>query len=624
MSSKDDTPSNRRSTVNVTILASTVGCLLAAPTSAMQPALSTDPLIGIWGMEMSLGPMLHGELTVHRGTNGWYARMASVETHFAPTGDSVRFAFAANMGEFRGVLLKGHRAIQGFWIQPPMPVLGSAFTTPMTLAAQGGNTWSGNVRPLLPTYSVYLSVQRTASGSLIGVFRNPELNDNARFSQFRVSRIGDSVVFSAGPDSLKPLARVAGTLDSTGAEAMLVKGAAVPTNAAWRLSLRWAPLGRVLTLAPMGEAQAIGLFPRIPYKARYEYVPPMSDSDGWRTRRAAAVGFDESRLAHLVQRVADTLPAAPREPLIHSLLIARHGALVLEEYFRGYERDRPHDIRSVGKTLASILLGVAMKRGVNASPSTPLASLMAQQEPFRNADPRKGRITLAHVMTHSTGLACDDDDDDSPGNENTLQNQTDELDWWKYMMDLSMKNDPGAYYAYCSGTMNLMSAALTNATRTWLPAFFDASIAKPLHFGPYYFNLSPTLQGYLGGGAFLRPRDLLKLGQLYLDGGKWAGDQIVTPAWVTTSTTKQIEWPRRSENVSAGSDGYAWHLNTIKANGREYREYEANGNGGQLLMVLPELDLVVVFTGGNYIGGGVWNRWRNDLLPNAIIPAIVH
>jgi CubicO group peptidase (beta-lactamase class C family) len=344
-------------------------------------------------------------------------------------------------------------------------------------------------------------------------------------------------------------------------------------------------------------------------------------ADGWRTARASDVGMDEQRLAALVQRIADTVPTLIRAPLIHSLLIARHGRLVLEEYFYGHDRDRTHDIRSAGKTFASVLLGVAMMRGVKVAPETPLVSLM-DGAPFANPDPRKGRITLAHLMTHSSGLACDDNDDDSPGNENTMQGQTAQPDYWKYMMDLPMTHDPGAYYAYCSGSMNLMSAALTRATGTWLPAYFDETVARPLQFRRYHFNLTPTREGYLGGGAWLRPRDLLKVGQLYLDGGVWNGTRIVPRAWVERSIAPKISWPSRGENVSAGTDGFAWHLNTIKAAGREYREYEANGNGGQLLMVVPELDLVVVFTAGNYMFGGVWSRFRNDLLPNAIIPAI--
>jgi Beta-lactamase class C and other penicillin binding proteins len=122
--------------------------------------------------------------------------------------------------------------------------------------------------------------------------------------------------------------------------------------------------------------------------------------------------------------------------------------------------------------------------------------------------------------------------------------------------------------------------------------------------------------------VFIRPRDLLKLGQLYLNGGIWNGKRIVPQSWVALSTAKHIEWPYRNQNLSAGTDGYMWHLNAVKSGGREYREYEANGNGGQLLMVFPELDLAIVFTAGNYQNGGVWGRFRDEIVGKAIIPAI--
>jgi CubicO group peptidase (beta-lactamase class C family) len=582
--------------------------LAAAPTLASgQASPRHDALVGIWASETTFGPALAGELTVRRVGDEWRATIMSIETRAPAARDSVRLTFGA-LGELRGRLVDDGRTIRGFWIQPSGVVIGYPFATPLTLVRAQRTTWRGTVSPLPDRYSLYLSVQRAAGGALVGVFRNPELNDLARVSQFRITRVGDSIVFAAGLDTLHPTVRVAGTFDSLS-----------PTTR--QLSLRSSSLGRIITLVPVPDSQAVGLFPRLPYRGTYAYAPPIAERDGWKTARASDVGMDERRLASLVQRIADTVPTLVRVPLVHSLLVARHGRLVLEEYFYGHDRDRPHDIRSAGKTFASVMLGAAMMRGVKIAPETPLAPLL-DGAPFANPDPRKTRITLAHLMTHSSGLACDDNDDDSPGNEGTMQGQTAQPDYWKYMMDLPMTHDPGAYYAYCSGSMNLMSAALTRATGTWLPAYFDETVARPLQFGRYHFNLTPTRQGYLGGGAFLRPRDLLKVGQLYLDGGVWNGARIVPRAWVEQSITPKISWPSRGENVSAGTDGYAWHLNTIRTAGRDYREYEANGNGGQLLMVVPELDLVVVFTAGNYMFGGVWSRFRNDFLPNAIIPAI--
>jgi CubicO group peptidase (beta-lactamase class C family) len=191
-----------------------------------------------------------------------------------------------------------------------------------------------------------------------------------------------------------------------------------------------------------------------------------------------------------------------------------------------------------------------------------------------------------------------------------------------------MAHEPGARYAYCSGNTNLVGGALTIATRTWLPKLFDRAVARPLGFGTYHWNLTPTGDGYLGGGAWLRPRDFLKVGQAYLDGGAWRGRRIVSEEWVGQSTAPRVHISPETTGLSReefgeyygeGDDAYAWHLGAIRAGDRSYRTYEATGNGGQLLIVSPELELVVVFTGGNYRQGGIWSRWRDEFLGAGII-----
>jgi len=122
-----------------------------------------------------------------------------------------------------------------------------------------------------------------------------------------------------------------------------------------------------------------------------------------------------------------------------------------------------------------------------------------------------------------------------------MQSQTAQPDWWKYTLDLPMAHDPGATYAYCSAGINLIGGALTAVTHTWLPEYFDRTVARPLGFGPYYWNLMPSGEGYLGGGAFIRPRDLLKVGQAYLDGGVWRGRRIVPASWVKDSTMSRVK-----------------------------------------------------------------------------------
>lgn len=603
-------------------------CALAASVALVLPraplpaqAAPADSLAGIWTSETVFESSPRGELVVRREGGGWRATLAGAESRFSAAGDSVRFGFPGGRGGFRGALA-ADGTIAGFWLQPSGETedredpggSGQPFATPLVLR-RTGDAWRGTVRPLEDRFTLYLRIFRSEQGTLVGAFRNPEMNSRGRASQFRVTRQGDSVWFSVRPDTTMPEIR---------------HGAAL-VRSPDRLRIFWRDLGRTLELTRRTPAEAAAFFPRPPGEQAYAYRPPPETGDGWRTARAAEVGLDEAALARAVQGVIDGDPAARRPVLMHSLLVARRGRLVLEEYFFGHGRDTPHDMRSAGKTFGSVMLGAAMRDGARLTAESRVYDVLAGMGPFANPDPRKARITLAHLMTHTAGLACNDNDDDSPGNEGTMQSQEAQPDWWKYTLDLPMAHDPGTRYAYCSANSNLVGAALTAGTGTWLPELFRRTVAEPLQFGPWYWNLMPTGEGYLGGGAFLRPRDLLKIGQAFLGGGVWNGRRIVDSAWVALSTAAHAEISPATTGLSAeefgnfygqGLDGYAWHLNPLASGGRSYREYEANGNGGQVLIVVPELELVVVFTGGNYMQGGIWGRWRQEIVGDQIIPAI--
>jgi len=603
-------------------LVAAVGLVVTVSRPPGPSATGSDPLIGIWASETTFGPFLAGELTVTRDASIWRATLSGATSSFDLVGDSVRFAFAGGLGRFRGVLTDDGRAIKGFWLRPSGGIedrtdpggSGQPFASPLVLESAGPGTWRGTVRPLEGRFTLYLRIFRDDDGSLVGAFRNPETNSRGGASRFRVAREGSTVRFSARPDTTRPEIVHTATLVAPD-----------------RLEIFWPDVDGALELARRAPEEALGFFPRPPREPPYAYERPPETGDGWATAAAREVGMEEAALTRLVQRLIETDPAELRPSLIHSLLVARQGKLVLEEYFFGFDRDTPHDLRSAGKTFASVMLGAAMMRGADVAPETPVYDLLAGKGPFVNPDPRKTQITLAHLMTHTTGLACDDNDDASPGNEGTMQSQGQEPDWWKYTLDLPMAHDPGTRYAYCSANMNLMGAALTTATGTWLPELFERTVARPLQFGTYHWNLMPTDEGYLGGGAFVLPRDLLKIGQAYLDGGVWGGGRIVDESWVARSTAPYVEVspattgfdPEQfSEFYAGGVDGYAWHMYGVRSGERTYRDYEATGNGGQVLIVVPKLDLVVVFTGGNYMQGGIWGRWRDEIVGGSIIPAI--
>jgi CubicO group peptidase (beta-lactamase class C family) len=592
---------------------------LLALTSAAVLAQENE-LLGLWASETTFTPALQGELRLIRSGQSWRASIGGAEAQCIAEASSMRCPFSQNRGLYRGALTNGEPGA-GWWVRPSGATedrndpggSGQPFAGRVELRKAGADEWRATVQPLEDRFNLYLRISRNEDGKLVGAFRNPDLNSNGGASFFFVSRAGDTVRFNRSVPN--------------GAE---VRQAATLVRSPDRLKIFWKDLGSELELTRREPAQAAASFPRPPGE-KYAYRKPPENGDGWSTANAREVGLDEAALTRLVQRLIDVDPFVRGAPLIHSLLVTRRGKLVLEEYFFGYSRETPHDTRSAGKTFSSIMLGAAMLQGAKVSPETPIYELLAERGPFANPDPRKSRITLAHLMTHSSGLDCDDYNPDSLGNEGTMTTQRAQSDWWKYTLDLRQVYDPGTHYAYCSANTNLMGGALTAATRTWLPDFFDRSVARPLQFGRYYWNISANGEGYQGGGAFVRPRDLLKIGQLYLAGGTWNGKRIVSADWVKLSTAPHIQITPATTGLSAeefgnsyglGADGFTWHLSELRARDRTYKEYEASGNGGQLVIVVPEADLAVGLTAGNYLQGGIWGRWRDEIVAREILSTL--
>jgi len=182
-----------------------------------------------------------------------------------------------------------------------------------------------------------------------------------------------------------------------------------------------------------------------------------------------------------------------------------------------------------------------------------------------------------------------------------------------------MAFDPGTKAYYCSPEINLLGAVVQKTTRAWLPDYFAKKFAVPMQFGRYAMWLTepPTDTAYMAGGDYFRARDFLKFGQLFLDGGRWHGVPIIDARWLEESAK-----PRTAIEGEIGRYGYGWHVFDATIGGRTYRAINAGGNGGQLLTVIPELDLAIMITAGNYGQYPVWSKFIERTIPDLAAAAV--
>ncbi len=586
-------------------------------TAAMAAPAGDGDIIGLWYYKTYFPVGLKGELTLTRKGDKWRGAIGGMESTGVADGSDLRIDFPQDGAVFRGVLDARGSLERAYWARremtddPRYPEgAAQAYAMPLTAKAAGRNRWRMNVEPLEDPFTLYLNLFRDEAGALKAAMRNPEHNRHGPAMLLDVARDGDNLRLTAPNNDQVVTARVNGD----------------------KIELEAEPVKRTIEMKRSSLAESVQFYARMPGEPRYAYRVPKDVGDGWTIARARDLGVDEAGLERAVHWITDVNPSARRAWMVHSMAVAYRGKLILDEYFYNNAEDIPHDLRSASKTFSSVILGAAMLDGKNISPGTRLTEVMAPLGPFANPDPRKDRITVAHSMTHTTGLPCDDNEEENipPGNEDVLQTQREQPNWWKYMLDLPMAHEPGERYAYCSGGISLTGGALTYATGEWLPALFDRLIARPLQFQRYYWNLMTSGDGYVGGGGVIRTRDFLKIGQAYLDGGVWNGKRIVSEDWVRDSLAPHVQISPETTGVSGARftnnyyevpEGYAWHHISVKSGDKRYQAFHGNGNGGQLLIIVPEFDLAVMFTAGNY-RTGLWNLERDAIVGELIIPAL--
>jgi CubicO group peptidase (beta-lactamase class C family) len=566
-------------------------------------AQSAQDLISIWQATNSFGPALRGPLTLTRSGTEWQAEVAGQRAQVTASGDALACSFAGGQGEFHGILNPKTNEIRGHWIQPATVNSGLRFASPVTLTAYGRNHWRGQVVPLEDKFTFFLVASADENGTVHAFLRNPDRNLGVFLIAERLERDGNAV-------------KLIGHFRNDSVERVLAEGTyrAGEDRSQDRLSLYFPRVGSTFDFSRADGDAASFFYARGKNPGEYHYVQPMAEDDGWPVGTLREAGISEESLKKFIETVVDPPTTSVHDFYIHGILIARHGKLVYEEYFHGFHREKPHDTRSASKSLTATLVGSVIAHGARLSVSTPVYKTIYGDSLPPDLDPRKKAMTVENLLMMASGYYCDDNDPAAPGNEDTMQEQTADPDWYHYTLNVPMNANPGAQPVYCSANPNLLGDVLMHVTGKPLTELFQEHIADPLQIKHYYLDLSPTGEPYMGGGIYWLPRDFMKLGQVMLNGGTWNGKRIVSPEWAHRASSPL-------ENLSTAQYGYLWWSDTYPYKDKMLRAFFAAGNGGQFVIGIPDLDLVVAICAGNY-SDPVRFKIQKELVPQYILPAV--
>jgi len=347
-------------------------------------------------------------------------------------------------------------------------------------------------------------------------------------------------------------------------------------------------------------------------KYGYEYQIPEQLDDGWQTSTLDAEGVDSGRINEMMGKILDG-----DIDNIHGIVVIKNGKLVFEEYFDGFDRKTKHRIFSASKSVTSILIGIAMDQNKLPDVDTNVYELLPEYEGTKWIDQRYD-IKLKHVLTMTAGL--DWSGWDYPGYD--FRSPTRKMfvssDWLKFVLDRKVSDPAGSRYIYNNGLTILLGEVIRESTGEGADIFAEKNLFAPLGITDYRWNKGPKSVLDTAGGLWLKPRDMAKIGYLFLHKGKWYGKQIVSQDWVNESVMDHV-----NQYVFFGTGyGYQWWCGKGKFNERVVETFYAAGHGGQYIFVCPALDCVTVVT-SKWIGNSLGEFRPQMLLVNYILPAIL-
>jgi len=333
------------------------------------------------------------------------------------------------------------------------------------------------------------------------------------------------------------------------------------------------------------------------------------------------VGIDTDKIVKLTKLIlADTFPN------IHSMLLLRHGKLVYENYFAGEDGragyvnhtiDDLHDCRSVTKSFTSACIGIAVKQGYIKSIDEPIFPYFKDYAKYFDAAKRK--ITIRHLLTMTSGFEWDEKITylDPKNSEIQMDKSEDPV---AFILSRKLTSAPGTTWNYCAGSAQLLEEILWKATGERLNKYAEKNLFAPLGIKQYTWDSMIDKKMIAGAwGLRLKPRDMAKFGLLYMNYGKWGNKQILDTAWVKHSLNSEVSKPIIRSNTPRGYGFQFWVGLMVQHQYKTPISY-ANGNGGQMIYFWRDMDIVLVFTGGNYDRRDIKNN--TDSAFGYIVPSV--
>lgn len=339
-------------------------------------------------------------------------------------------------------------------------------------------------------------------------------------------------------------------------------------------------------------------------------VQKIQPNSGWKLSKD---NFNTKKIEALNRKIAEK-----RFENINGIVVIKENKLLIEEYFNGENRNSLHDSRSVGKSFASTMLGVAIEEKYIDNENVLLKDFYNLKS-FNNYSEKKDSITLKSLLTMSSGFLGDDRYYDSPGNEENMY-PTD--NWVKFSLDLPMKNDKviGKDYMYFTAGVVILGDIIHKSVPEGLVSYTDKKLFKPLNITNYKWQYTPQKVGNTAGGIQLRAIDFAKYGQLYKNKGKWNGKQVLTKKWVEKSLSKQVS--QAYGGIDDGYYGYLFWNKTYTVNGKNYEVSFCSGRGGNKIFIFKDIPFVVVVTSSAYDSLSAHTN-TDKIMTDYILPAII-